>query len=287
MSDTKLLPMTTGGGGNGEVEEDAPLWLLPTMWRKALAEWFGTAFLVIVGCGALSSNGGSGGTLIPMWAFGGVVQSLIQSLSGISGCHVNPQVTLAAVAVGTLSFTEGAAYVVAQMLGAVCGGGFLWLILPDVPHGSPLSGRAGCTMLAPGMHPWQGMLTEAAGTALLVTVVLVADMHKPWAARNNSSLSGPLGVLTALISIIAFCGPLTGAGLNYARVFGPALVFGGECFKSNHWLWPVGETLGSLLAVLFALVIVPGLWRKVAATFKLASPVPPSAGGRSHVNYGT
>ncbi|KNC50030.1 uncharacterized protein AMSG_05789 [Thecamonas trahens ATCC 50062] len=237
----------------------------PSLWRKVLAETFGTTMLVTIGCGALASNGAGLSTLVPAWAFSGVVMAMIMSLGGISGAHLNPNVSLACVVLQTLTVVEGVAFMAAQMVGGVLGAAFLWLVLPPSTDPGMPDLAVSCTRLAPRMHGWQGMLVEAVGTCLLVTVVLVADVHRP--SKRDSTLSGPQGVMLALMSIILFAGPLTGAGLNYARVFGPALISSGDCWD-NHWLWPVGEALGTLLGVAVAVTIVPGLWRRVLPTKK-------------------
>ena len=247
---------------NPETPPPAPKPVHHPLWRKGAAEFVGTFWIVVAGCGCVTANGVGMSTVVPMLTFGGVVFALILSLGGISGAHFNPNVTVCCLLFRTMSLLDGVVYVLAQMGGAVAGAGMLELLLPAQSSHVPSSVKksAGCVALAPHMDPWKGMLVEAMATALLIGVILVGAIFRPSSNFRESTLSGPIAILFVLIAAIGFSGPLTGGAFNYARAFGPALVF--NCWD-DHWVWLVGTFLGSLLASLSALVFVPNLWHRI------------------------
>lgn len=274
---------------NSELEKETKY--DPPLWRKLIAEGVGTFILMVLGTGVLISHsgggGGGGGGGVPLisaqWVWGGVVLGLIVALGPISGAHFNPQVTLAFVLTRATPVAHGVGYVLCQILGSIAGSGFLYLLYPlNSSSGSgggggggsgggsgsgsggvykAYVGHAACGSLAMHLTPVAGMWVEAMGTAILVSIILLAAVFPPRSMRT-ALMAGPLAISLTLVAIIGWAGPLTSAGLNYARILGPAIVF--HCWE-DHWIWLVGDTLGALLAVLLAIVLVPGLWDKISA----------------------
>eukprot|EP00300_Choanocystis_sp_HF-7_P007729 c15478_g1_i1.p2 GENE.c15478_g1_i1~~c15478_g1_i1.p2 ORF type:complete len:306 (-),score=36.04 c15478_g1_i1:468-1385(-) len=230
---------------------------LPPLWRALVAETFGTAVLIGVGCGTIVSNAGVPTlpmpSLVPAFTFFMVLFVLILTIGPVSGCNLNPQVTLALIMVGDVPVFRGAAYMFAQMLGALAGSGFLHAVAHPIPGSSA---QAPCVALGPNVSPLQGFVLEVVLTTLLVFAVLMSFVWRPRVTHLASSLEGPLTVCATLAALIMFGGPLSGAGMNYARVLGPAIVNGGVCWD-HHWVWLVGDAIGSFTGVLLAAAISP------------------------------
>jgi MIP family channel proteins len=180
----------------------------------------------------------------------GLVLAIMVSVTGhISGGQVNPAVTIALWTAGKISTQRGAVLIVAQLVGAVAGA----LLLRYVVGGEAFeNGGAGAPALAPGVAVGKGIVIEAILTFFLVFVVFgtAVDDKGPW----NKTAGFTIG-LTIAFDILAF-GPLTGAAMNPARWFGPALVGG---IWENAVVWIVGPIAGAIIAgVLYTAVLLRG-----------------------------
>ncbi|MBX3046617.1 MAG: aquaporin [Anaerolineales bacterium] len=195
-----------------------------------LAEFIGTAALIFVGAGAGAL--GIGGLVGVALAHGLVLIGMAYAYGAVSGTHINPAVTLAVTLAGKLKWAQAARYWLAQMLGGAFGAGLLYIVLGP---GSSL----GATLPAASVTPLQALVVEAALTFLLVTVVLRTAVQK-----DSTPFAGVAIGLT-LAALILMGGPLTGASLNPARTFGPALFTGG---LGSLWLYIVGPFAGAALA---------------------------------------
>jgi aquaporin Z len=232
--------------------------------RKLLAEFLGTAVLVVVAVGVATENfgfklfGGSvaAGVVTTALAFGLVLMALAYAIGPISGCHVNPAVTLGFVAAGRMRISEGIAYIVAQVVGAIAGAALLWGIVAQVPGyhrgvqglGTDGYGPYSLTHLSEG----GAFLTEVVLTFIFVMVVLFAT-HKAAIAG-----AGGLAIGMALVAVHLIGIPLTGTSVNPARSIGPALIVGGHA-TSQMWLFIVAPLLGGLLAAVVHVVLAtPG-----------------------------
>jgi MIP family channel proteins len=179
---------------------------------------------------------------------------LIQTLAVVSGAHFNPAVTVALAAIRQIKPPDAAIYIVAQLAGAVAGALLTKALLSDEGHAVHYGAPAVSDRLSGNIFP--GMVAEAIGTFFLVWAIMGVAIHelatREWAAL---AIGGALGMAVMVI------GPLTGAGLNPARSFGPALVsgeFGGAgTFLLVYVLAPV---LGGLAAAVLylQLLIAPG-----------------------------
>lgn len=207
-------------------------------WQKFLAEAVGTGALIFVGAGAVLSHittGSSLGTVGIALAHGFIILVMVYALAHISGAHINPAVTIAAVATRRLSVPRGVGYIMAQLAGAIVGAWLLTLVFPS----APVEANMGAPALAGFVGRKAGFILEATLTGILVWTVFGATDKKahPAAAGVAIGLAVALGVLVA--------GPLTGAALNPARSFGPAFIAN---FWANHWLYWAAPVTGALLA---------------------------------------
>ncbi|NET02785.1 MAG: MIP family channel protein [Sphaerospermopsis sp. SIO1G2] len=204
--------------------------------KKALAEAIGTFILVFAGTGAVMVNNISQGAITHLgisFVFGAVVAALIYSLGHISGAHLNPAVTLALWQGGLFPKKQILPYILSQLLGASLASACLLFSLGKVAN-------MGATL--PLNNNWlQSLILEFILTFILMFVILGAAVDK----QANSSFAGlAIGLTVALEA--AFMGPITGASMNPARSFGPALIGG---IWQHHWVYWVAPILGAQCAV--------------------------------------
>lgn len=219
-------------------------------WKPLLAEGIGTFTLIFAGAGAIIANQvthGGVGLLGIALAHGLAIGVMVSALGVISGGHFNPAVTCGFLAAGRIPASRAAAYVAAQLAGATLGGAALWAAYP---HGPASAVSLGTPLLAPDVSTAAGILLEAIGTFFLVTVVFGTAVH-PGAPRLGGLAIG----LTITMDILAF-GVLTGAAVNPARAFGPALVSGVWTNQLVYWIGPLIG--GALAGGLFGGVYLPG-----------------------------
>lgn len=203
------------------------------MSKKLVAEFLGTFTLVFVGAGAIMT--GKADLLGIALAHGLAIAIMIAAVGGISGGHFNPAVTFGFLLTKRISIEKAAQYWVSQLLGAA----FAAWTLKSV-YGS-MAGSVGGASLSQGVSPMKAMLAEGIGTFLLMLVIVGTAIDK----RGSFAAGFPIGL--TISSVILVIGPMTGAALNPARWFGPALVTG---TWSNAWVWIIGPLLGAGLAAL-------------------------------------
>ena len=213
--------------------------------KKYLAEMIGTFVLVLMGCGSAIFSGidnpTNASTLAVAFAFGLSVVGMAYAIGGVSGCHINPAITLGVWANGRMSGKDAAGYMVFQVIGAIIASFVLWVL---VSTGSHEGGTAtGANSYADG-NMWQAFVAEAVFTFIFVLVVLGATDEKQ-GAGNFAGLA--IGLTLVLVHIV--CIPLTGTSVNPARSVGPAIfsAFSGDCTPiSQLWLFIVAPFLGAL-----------------------------------------
>jgi len=204
--------------------------------KKYLAEFIGTFVLVLVACGVavVSKCEGNAGVLLTALAFGGVIVAMAYSIGNISGCHINPAVSVAVLINGGMKFKDFIFYVIAQFAGAIAGAAVLGVFLGDFSN-------LGANNINPGL--WQSLLIEVVLTCIFVLAVLGATSK-----IENSKVAGlVIGGSLALVHMLGIF--LTGTSVNPARSFGPALLQGGEAL-SNYWVFLVAPMVGGILAAL-------------------------------------
>lgn len=198
--------------------------------RRAAAELLGTFALVTAGCGSFVVDATTGrlGHVGVALSFGLVVLTMVAALGHVSGAHFNPAVTIAFACTGHFSWRTVPAFVAAQLAGAIAGALVLRLILG-------LEGDLGVTAVAIG--PIRGVAVEALLTAVLMFVITSVATD----ARAFGGLAAvAIGATVALDAL--WGGPLTGASMNPARSFGPALVSG---IWRDHWIYWLGPLAGA------------------------------------------
>ena len=219
-----------------------------TLRVRMIAEFIGTFWLVLGGCGsavlALGYPGIGIGLLGVSAAFGLTVLTMAYAIGHISGCHLNPAVSVGLAAGGRFSWSEVLPYVIAQVLGAIAAAALLYLIA---------SGKAGFDLAAglgsngyaehsPGKYSLgAGLITEVTMTFMFLMIILGAtDARAP---KGFAPVAIGLGLtLIHLVSI-----PVTGTSVNPARSTGPALIVGGWALE-QLWLFWVAPLAGALLA---------------------------------------
>jgi aquaporin Z len=214
--------------------------------KKAIAEFVGTFALVWFGCGAAAIAGpplGSAAIVGIALAFGLAIVAMAYGIGPVSGCHVNPAVSVGAWLAGRMTAGEMIQYVVAQCLGAIAGAAVLWLILSGKASG--WDGGLGQNGWGPGYLGEYGLLSalvfEVVATFLfLVTILGVTQKGAP------SQLAGlAIGLTLTVIHIVGIS--VTGTSVNPARSLGPALLVGGQAL-TQLWLFIVAPLIGGAIA---------------------------------------
>ncbi|MBI2495652.1 MAG: aquaporin [Candidatus Omnitrophica bacterium] len=216
----------------------------------AVAEGIGTFALCFIGAGAICTNQWSGGALGLLGiaiAHGTVLAVMISALGHISGGHFNPAVTLGVLIANKIDGRRTLVYILAQLVGAVAAGYLLRFIVPEQAWQPVHLGTPG---LSAGVTIVQGMLVETILTFFLVLAVCgtAVDPQGSW-----NAVAG-FGIGTVLIFDILVGGPITGAAMNPARAFGPAVASGYWDFHLIYWLGPV--TGGVLAAFLYSSIFL-------------------------------
>lgn len=217
--------------------------------QQAIAEFIGTLALVFIGAGAASVIVGLGGLnagslLAVAFAFGLVLAIMVSNLGHISGAHFNPAVTLAVWVTGKIESVRAGVYIVAQLLGAVVGAALLRLALPEALWKRTSLGATTVThQLGSGITFSNGraVLVEALLTFFLVFTVFAMAVDDRGVFK---SIAG-LGIGLVLVFDIIVGGALTGASMNPARSFGPALM---AAKWTDFWVYVLGPVTGAIIA---------------------------------------
>lgn len=219
--------------------------------KKYLAELVGTMVLVLMGCGtavSLGCNNGDVATVVgTAFAFGLSVVAMAYAIGGISGCHINPAITLGVYLSGRMSGKDAGLYVVFQVIGAIIGSVILYIL--TVNAGLDGTGANACQE---GVSVLGGLLAEIFFTMVFVLVVLGTTDS----AKGAGNLAG-LAIGLSLVLVHLACIRYTGTSVNPARSIGPALFQGGEAL-SQLWIFIVGPFAGAALAALIWKLIGSG-----------------------------
>lgn len=210
--------------------------------EKPLAEFIGTFTLVLFGCGAAVIAGGDIGLTGISFAFGLALIGMAYGIGAVSGCHINPAVTLGAVAAGRMTVAEAIPYMIAQVAGAIAGAFVLWVIA------SGSAGYAGGL----GQNGWgegylgeynmaSAFVFEVVATFLFMVVILGATGKGAPAAMAGLAI----GLALVVIHLVGI--NVTGVSVNPARSIGPALFAGGAAL-AQLWLFIVAPIIGAVAA---------------------------------------
>ena len=210
-------------------------------YRRLFSEILGTFMLVMVAAGgAILRAKGEISLAAAVVAPGLMVMAIILSMGAVSGAHLNPGVTLAFAMRKDFPWQRCAGYIVAQLLGATLACLFLLAVFGNIEH-------LGATLPGPGYHDWQALLIEIAITAVLVSVILGTA-----SAAQNVGTVGAIGVGGYIALAGLWAAPVSGASMNPARSFGPALVSGDW---SSYWIYVIGPLTGAAIAVGCAVIL--------------------------------
>lgn len=209
--------------------------------KKYLAEALGTAVLVLFGCGTAVVTGGN--LIATSLAFGLAIVAMAYAIGDISGCHVNPAVSLAMAIRGKLTAKEFFGYVISQTIGALAGSGLLYLILSCAGNiGTESLGQNGFgSGYGLELNVWGALLTE-----VILTFVFIYTILGITSSEKKSHMAGiVIGLTLTFVHIIGI--NLTGTSVNPARSLAPAILLGGTAI-SQVWVFIIAPFIGSALA---------------------------------------
>jgi aquaporin Z len=218
---------------------DSPL----VEWRRLFSEFLGTFLLVLVGAGGAvvdAASGGQIGRAAAVAAPGLLVMAVILFMGTVSGAHLNPAVTLAFAVRGDFPWRRVPGYIVVQLVAAAAACLVLRLLFGDV-------GGLGATLPGAGFTDIQAMIVE-----LLLTVGLVSTILGTASTAQNIGPLSALAVGGYIILAGLWSSPVSGASMNPARSFGPAVLTGDF---GSYWVYLAGPVLGAAVAVGLAVLL--------------------------------
>ena len=213
--------------------------------KKYLAEMVGTMVLVLLGCGtAVSLNCGVDTSAVvgTAMAFGLSVIAMAYTIGGISGCHINPAITLGVLLSGRMSGKDAAMYMIFQVIGAFIGSAILYALVATSPE-LALGTQTGANACSGTVL--NGLIAEIVLTAIFVLVVLGATSKTNGATNNFAGLA--IGLSLILIHLVGI--HYTGTSVNPARSIAPAVFQGGVALE-QLWVFIVGPFVGAIIAAL-------------------------------------
>ena len=218
--------------------------------KKYIAELVGTFVLVFMGCGSATLAGKYIGFVGISFAFGLSVLAMVYAIGSISGCHINPAISISMLASGKMKPKDTAIYVVMQCLGAVIAAAVLYTVaLGNLGYSLTVNGlgQNGYDAASPGgFSMTSGFIAEVVLTFIFLLVIYGSTSE----AVPKGFAGIPIGLSLVLIHLVGI--PITGTSVNPARSLGPALIVGGTALN-QLWLFWVAPIIGGLLAA--------ALWR--------------------------
>jgi aquaporin Z len=213
-------------------------------WKKYVAELIGTFVLVLMGCGTAAI---AGQYLATAFAFGLSVLAMVYAIGGISGCHINPAVSISMLAAGKISVKDAVFYIVAQCAGAIIGAAALYAIAIGNPQYSLAVNGLGANGYDEASLGGFSM-TSALIAEVLLTFIFLLVIHGSTSKKAPKGFAGiSIGLSLVFIHLVGI--PITGTSVNPARSLGPAIIVGGTAL-SQLWLFWVAPIIGALLAAL-------------------------------------
>lgn len=222
--------------------------------KKSLAEFIGTFGLVFFGCGAAIISGKTAehqvagiGLLGIAFAFGLSVFVMVYAIGGISGCHINPAITVSMLVAGKITAADAVRYIIAQFLGATVAAGVLYAIAQGHLGFELKEWGLGSNGWGPG-YLGEYSITSAFITEAVLTFLFLFVIFGTTSKFGNSTMAGAaIGFTLVLIHLFAI--PITGTSVNPARSFGPAIIAGGMALK-QLWLFIVAPIVGGVVAAI-------------------------------------
>jgi aquaporin Z len=210
--------------------------------RKYVAEFIGTFVLVLVACGTAivtgcgTPEGGIAAYLTTAGAFGLVIVAMAYSIGNISGCHINPAVSLAMLVSKKMNFKDFICYVIAQVLGAIAAAAIL----------NAMFKATGANVVSESLgenKEWKGFLMEAILTCIFVLAILGVTSREKFSKVAGLVIGGTL----TLVHMLGIA--ITGTSVNPARSLGPAIFAGGDAMK-QIWIFLLAPLVGAVVAAL-------------------------------------
>lgn len=243
-----------------------------SFYRAIIAEFVATLLflyvtvLTVIGYKSQSAADECGGVGILgiAWAFGGMIFILVYCTAGISGGHINPAVTFGLLLARKVSLVRAVLYMVAQCLGAVCGCGLVkaFQTVYYVKYGG------GANELADGYSTGTGVAAEIIGTFVLVYTVFAATDPKRNARDSHVPVLAPLPIGFAVFMVHLATIPITGTGINPARSFGAAVIYGKHKAWDDQWIFWVGPFVGAAIAAIYHQFVLRAGAAKSVGSFK-------------------
>lgn len=216
-----------------------------SVMKKYVAEAIGTFVLVFMGCGSAVLAGKYIGFVGISFSFGLAVLSMAYAIGGVSGCHINPAVSISMLVAGKMKLKDTLAYIVMQCIGALAGAAVLY----GVASGNPLYslavnglGQNGYDSASPGgFSMYSGFIAE-----VVLTFIFLLVIHGSTSEKAPKGFAGiAIGLSLVLIHLVGI--PVTGVSVNPARSLGPAVIVGGVAL-GQLWLFWVAPIIGGVLA---------------------------------------
>jgi len=213
--------------------------------KKFVAEFLGTFVLVFMGCGSAVLAGRYIGNVGISFAFGLSVLAMAYAIGGISGCHINPAVSISMLVAGKMKAKDTVIYVIMQCVGAIVAAAVLYVIALGMP-GYTLTagglGQNGYDIASPYRFSMRsGFIAEVLLTFIFLLVIFGSTSDK--APKGFAGIS--IGLSLVLIHLVGI--PITGTSVNPARSLGPALIVGGTALN-QLWLFWAAPIIGGILA---------------------------------------
>ena len=230
-----------------EVERPASVPVEINPFKRYAAELIGTMVLVLMGCGSAAIAGSYISNVGISFAFGIAVLAMVYAIGGISGCHINPAITISMLIARKIGAKDAVLYIVFQCIGAIIGAGVLYAILIGSPtfnlavtglgqNGYDMASPAGYTMLS-------ALIAE-----IVLTFIFVLVVHGSTHERVPKGFAGlSIGMTLVMIHLVGI--PITGTSVNPARSLGPAIFVGGDAL-TQLWLFWVAPIIGGIIAAL-------------------------------------
>lgn len=217
---------------------------------KFVAEMLGTMVLVLMGCGSAVIAGADGTTGVGLlgisFAFGLSVIAMAYAIGHISGCHINPAISIAMVVAGRMKMAEAATYVAAQTIGAIIGAGILYVIFINHPGAEMKPWALGSNGWGTGYMDAYNMIAAFVAEFIFTFIFLMVILGATSTKNINGGFAGlAIGFSLVLIHIVGI--KVTGVSVNPARSIGPAVFAGGEAL-SQLWLFVTAPVLGGIAA---------------------------------------
>ncbi|MCL2751247.1 MAG: MIP family channel protein [Firmicutes bacterium] len=219
-------------------------------FKKFCAEVLGTFVLVFVACGTAVATGLAGGFdyLATAFAFGLVIVAMAYTIGPVSGCHINPAVSLAMAVNKRITWFEFVYYVVAQFIGATLGAFLLWGMVRFAGF-ETVTGLGQNAFRDGALNPGMVNIYGAIAAEIVLTFIFILTILAVTGKKSGLGAGKKAGLIIGLtLTLVHLVGiGLTGTSVNPARSFGPAVILGGEALK-QVWVFLVAPLVGAVLA---------------------------------------